>query len=122
MGHLSPGGVFSGEAAISGNIGVTHVAAAYNPEDGTFLAVYRDGEPPEIYGRYLTGNGMPIGNSFFIGPGGAPHVAFSPESGRYVVTWEQLTSGFVRYRVIQREQHVGHSSRHRDVVGRPRPE
>ncbi len=100
VGHLSPGGVFSGETAISGNIGVTHVAAAYNPEDGTFLAVYRDGEPPEIYGRYLTGNGMPIGNSFFIGPGGAPHVAFSPESGRYVVTWEQLTSGFVRYRVI----------------------
>jgi len=100
VGHLSPSGVFSGEAAISANIGVTHVDAAFNPDDGTFLVVYRDGDPPEIYGRYLTSNGMPIGQSFFIGPGGAPNIDFSPTSGRYVVTWEQLTSGTVRYRVI----------------------
>ncbi len=100
VGHLSPAGVFSGETAISANIGVTHVDAAFNEDDGTFLVVYRDGDPPEIYGRYLTGNGMPIGNAFFIGPGGEPKVDFSPASGRYVVTWEQLSSGTVRYRVI----------------------
>ncbi len=100
VGHLSPSGVFSGETAISANIGVTHVNAAFNPDDGTFLAVYRDGDPPEIYGRYLTSNGMPIGSSFFIGPGGAPNIDFSPASGRYVVTWEQLSTGVVRYRVI----------------------
>ena len=100
VGHLSPSGVFSGETAISANIGVTHVNAAFNPDDGTFLVVYRDGAPPEIYGRYLTSNGMPIGNAFFIGPGGEPKIAFSPASGRYVVTWEQLTTGTVRYRVI----------------------
>ncbi len=100
VGHLSPAGVFSGETVLSGNIGVTHVNAAFNPDDGTFLVVYRDGDPPEIYGRYLTSNGMPIGNAFFIGAGGAPNIAFSPASGRYVVTWEQLSSGFVRYRAI----------------------
>ena len=46
VGHLSPAGVFSGEAVLSANIGVTHVNAAFNPDDGTFLVVYRDGDPP----------------------------------------------------------------------------
>lgn len=100
VGHLSPAGVFSGETALSANIGVTHVNAAFNPDDGTFLVVYRDGDPQEIYGRYLTSNGMPIGNSFFIGAGGPPNIDFSPVSKRYVVTWEQLSTGTVRYRVI----------------------
>jgi hypothetical protein len=99
-GHLSPLGVFSGEAVLSANVGVTHVNAAFNPDDGTFLVVYRDGDSPSISGRYLTSNGTPIGNAFSIGPGGGPNIDFSPESGRYVVTWEQLTSGYVRYRVI----------------------
>jgi hypothetical protein len=103
VGHLSPSGVFSGETAISANIGVTHVAAAFNPEDGTFLVAYRDGEPPTVYGRYLTSNGTPIGQAFKIGDGGEPHVAFSPESGRYVVAWEQLSAGVVRYRVVDGE-------------------
>ncbi len=100
VGHLSPAGVFSGETEISTNVGVTHVNAAFNPDDGTFLLVYRDGDPPEIYGRYLNSDGTPIGNAFFIGNGGEPHIAFSSASGRYVVTWEQLSSGTVRYRVI----------------------
>jgi hypothetical protein len=100
VGHLSPTGVFSGETVISTDIGVTHVNAAFNPDDGTFLLLYRDGDPPEIYGRYLTSDGTPIGNAFFIGNGFGPNVAFSPVSGRYLVTWEQGSTGTVRYRVI----------------------
>ncbi len=98
--QLSPSGVASADTPLSGNIGVTHVNAAFNPDDGTFLVVYRDGDPAEIYGRYLSSDATPIGNSFFIGPGGGPNIAFSPESGRYVVTWEQLSAGVVRYRVV----------------------
>ena len=100
VGHLSPAGVFSGETEISTDIGVTHVNAAFNPDDGTFLLLYRDGQPTEIFGRYLTSDGTPIGNAFFIGNGFGPNVDFSPESGRYVVTWEQGSTGTVRYRVI----------------------
>jgi hypothetical protein len=100
IGHLSTDGIFSGETPLSDAIGVTHVNAAFNPDDGTFLVVYRDGDPPEIFGIYITPDGTPIGSSFFIGSGGEPHIDFSPASGRYVVTWEQLGSGAVRYRVI----------------------
>jgi len=100
VGHLSTAGVFSGETVISADIGVTHVNAAFNPDDGTFLLLYRDGSPTEIYGRYLTSDGTPIGNAFFVGNGYGPNVEFSPASGRYVVTWEQGSSGSVRYRVI----------------------
>ncbi len=98
--QLSPSGVASTDTALSANIGVTHVNAAFNPDDGTFLVAYRDGEPAEIYGRYLSSDATPIGNSFYIGAGGGPNIAFSPESRRYVVTWEQLSTGVVRYRVI----------------------
>ncbi len=98
--QLSPSGVASTDTALSGNIGVTHVNAAFNPDDGTFLVVYRDGDPAQVFGRYLSSDATPIGNSFLIGAGGAPNIAFSPESGRYVVTWEQLSAGVVRYRVI----------------------
>src|SRR5262245_7031850 len=100
VGQMSASGVAGAETAISGNIGVTHVNAAYNPEDGTFLVVYRDGDPAQIFGRYMEPDGTPIGTAFAIGAGGAPNIAFSPESGRYVVTWEQLSAGVVRYRVI----------------------
>ncbi len=103
VGHLSPDGVFSGETAISDAIGVTHVNAAFNPADGTFLVVFRDGSPTDIYGRYLTSDGTPIGNAFIIGSGGEPFVKFSPTTGRYVVAWEQLSSGTVRYRVVDGE-------------------
>ncbi len=98
--QLSPSGVASTDTALSANIGVTHVNAAFNPDDGTFLVVYRDGDPAQVYGRYLSSDATPIGNSFLIGAGGGPNIAFSPESGRYVVTWEQLSAGVVRYRVI----------------------
>jgi hypothetical protein len=99
-GHLSPAGVFSGETALSGNLGISYVNAAFNPEDRTFLMVYRDADPVGLYGRYLTANGMPIGNAFYIGTGGAPNLDFSTKSGRYVVTWAQLSAGVVRYRAI----------------------
>ncbi len=69
---------------------------AFNPDDGTFLLVYRVGSPATIYGRYLDSDGMPIGTAFLIGTGGGgfgPSVAYSPsDGGRYLVTWEQLTS------------------------------
>jgi hypothetical protein len=98
--HLSPAGVFSGETEISTDLGVTNVNAAFNPDDGTFLLAYRRGSPTEIYGRYLNSDGTPIGNAFLIGTGGEPHIAYSSVSHRYVVTWEQLSSGTLRYRVI----------------------
>jgi hypothetical protein len=100
VGHLSPAGAFSGEAVLSGNLGISHVNAAFNPEDRTFLVVYRVASPAELYGRYLTANGMPIGNAFYIGAGGAPSLDYSTKSGRYVVTWAQLSAGVVRFRAI----------------------
>jgi hypothetical protein len=107
VGHLSVDATgpsdFTNPTALSGNIGVTHVNGAFNPDDGTFLIVYRTGAGAEIFGQYLSSNGTPIGSAFSIGVGGTgfgPSIAYSPTSERYVVTWEQLGSGTVRYRVI----------------------
>ena len=100
--HLSTDGDFTNQVELSTAQGVTHVVAAYNPGDQTFLVVYRLGSPANIFGRYIDTNGNPIGNAFFIGTGGGPGVAFSPSSGRYVVTWTQLSgAGSVRIRVIE---------------------
>ncbi len=101
IGHLSTAGVHSGEVALSADIGVTHTNGAFNPDDGTALVVFRDGDPAEIYGHYVTSDGTPIGDQFFIGVGYGPNIDYSSESGRYVVSWEQGSSGTIRYRVVE---------------------
>jgi hypothetical protein len=99
--HLSTDGDFANQVTLSPSLGVSHVTAAFNPDDQTFLVVYRRGSPPDIFGRYINPDGTPIGDPFFIGTGNGPSVAYSAASGRYVVTWSQFVSGgVVRYRVI----------------------
>ncbi|HJS74903.1 MAG TPA: hypothetical protein VJ921_11495, partial [Vicinamibacteria bacterium] len=89
--HLSTDGDFHNQVELSTNIGVTHVNAAYNPDDQTFLVVYRRGSTADIFGRYINTDGTPIGNAFFIGSGNGPTVAYGAAGGRYVVTWSQFT-------------------------------
>ncbi len=113
VGHLTPTGVFSGQRAISGNSGVTHVALAYNPDANQYLLVWRNGSPNTIRGSYLTAEGNPIGSSFAIGNGGAVHLDYSPTSRLYIVSYSESLSGvkYIRYKMIR-----GDSSTTRPVV------
>jgi hypothetical protein len=99
IGQLSTAGVFSNPVAISDDLTVTFVNGAFNSDQETFLIVYRSGPTQEIFGQYLNNDGTVIGSAFTIGIGNTPNVDFSPESGRYVVTW-QKGDGTIRYRVI----------------------
>jgi hypothetical protein len=98
VGHLSPSGVFSNQTIISANTGVASMELQYNPDRDEFLYVWRNSDS-SIRARYLTSDGNPIGTEFGVGSGKQPHLAYSPDSERYVVTFAD--GGFnINYKVI----------------------
>ena len=72
----------------------------YNPDRGEFLYVYR-GANQAVRAHFLDIDGNPTGaaGEFALGSGQDPHVAYSADSERYVVTW-QATGPSVKYAVV----------------------
>ncbi len=89
---LSPDGTLPGAVTTlfaSGGGGVTASGMAYNSLRDEILLVARDASPTTIRARYLGSDGQPLGNEIVIGSGDHPHVAYSPVTDRYFVTWSK---------------------------------
>lgn len=99
IGKLSTDGVFSGELAISAAVSAASMDLAYNPVRNEFLYIWRNSSPNTIRGRYLDGDGNPLGSEIAVGSGKKPHLDFDPVNQRYLVTFGQ-PGGVIKYRVF----------------------
>jgi hypothetical protein len=97
---IRPDGTLSGGVttfASGGNGGITNVDMAYNSNADEILLIMRDADPSVIRALYLGSDSMPIRPAIVIaGAGGAPHVAYSPHSDRYLVTFSYPSGGVWR--------------------------
>ncbi|MCP4538101.1 MAG: PKD domain-containing protein, partial [Chloroflexi bacterium] len=71
---------------------------AYNPNDGVYLAVWRDrrGEVIYIYGQVISSDGALSGANFAVYDGGGdnynPRVAYNGQTGEFLVVWSRWGS------------------------------
>ena len=112
--RLSPSGTLLGtEVVLSPASFVQDVSVAYNPDRNEYLVVWRNDGPADIFGRYLDGNGNPIGGFFGIATSGDPEVdpeiAYSTVSKRYMVLWQENRSNIptIVYRMIDGDSTSG---------------
>jgi F5/8 type C domain len=77
-----PAGIFlSSQIVVSANAAGTN-SVAYNPDDNEYLVIWRR-TSGDMYGRYVSGDGVPLGSEFFIVAGAGEHdLAYG--NGRYV--------------------------------------
>ncbi len=96
---LTPSGdPIGGRITLTPSTYVYGNSVTYNPDRNEFLLVWR-AEPTEIYGRYLDGDGHPLGNIFRLGTGREPRVQYSTVSKRYLTLWSSFADG-VHYRMV----------------------
>ena len=102
--RLSPttNAIVGSEITLGPNTSVQDSAGAYNPDRNEYLVVWRNDSPANISGRYLDGNGQPIGSSFSIGVGIDVRVQYNPVDRRYIVVYfRYLANGpSVFYRMV----------------------
>lgn len=96
---ITPSGSVTPEIVVGPNTFVQSVNLVYNPDKNEFLALWRNDTPTDVYGRYLDGNGQPLGNPFLIGSGADVRGAYSTSSKRYLVLYSGIGIG-TRYRVV----------------------
>ena len=101
---------------LDSDIGVANVGIVYNPNANEYLAIYRS--DTTIYGRYLTNLGVPIGNRFVVGTGGAfGTAAYSITSDRYLVAWRKGPSPIqVKFAFIDGDSGSGNPIIERDQL------
>jgi len=77
-------------------------AVAYNSRDDEYLVVWQEGRvgianEPDVYGRRLSGLGLPLGDPIPIstapGPQVAPALAYNPNANEYLVIWSDSRHG-----------------------------
>ena len=90
---------------LDSDIGVANVGIVYNPNANE-------------YGRYLTNLGVPIGNRFVVGTGGAfGTAAYSITSDRYLVAWRKGPSPIqVKFAFIDGDSGSGNPIIERDQL------
>ncbi len=103
---VNPDGTIRPEVSLGPNINVQDVALAYNPDRNEFLATWRYDNPTNLYGRYLDGNGQPLGTPFFIGSAQESRVAYSPNNDKYMVAYSGIGIG-VKFRMVGGDSTVG---------------
>jgi hypothetical protein len=97
---LTPAGSVGSEIFFGPNLGVADVMAEYNPDRNEFLVVWRYDDPLQVWGRYATGDGSPIGSPFLIGTGGVePRVVYNSANQRYIVVFSGIGLG-ANYAVV----------------------
>ena len=102
VGHLSVDGIFSNEISFSTpTTTVNRIGLVYNAVDDQYLLVTREDTAQAIRAHYLDADGNALGGSFAVGTGGFPNltIAYSPDSGRYLVVWDK-GPGSIRYAVV----------------------
>jgi hypothetical protein len=107
--RLRPDGNVLGESMVSvdprPDKKVFEVKAAYDPDRGEYLVVWRRGQPNEIFARYLDDRARPIGDPVpvVVSPdqGSEISVVYAPRHGRYLVLWNNGRTHTVHYRMLR---------------------
>jgi len=96
---LNSDGSVRPEILLGPNNNVQDVALAYNPDRNEFLATWRYDSPTHLYGRYLDGNGQPLGSPFFMGIAQESRIAYNPQNQVYLVAYTGIGVG-TKYRMV----------------------
>jgi hypothetical protein len=97
--RLNPenGAILAPQIIVSNNAAGTN-SVAYNPDDNEYLVIFRRSSG-DLYGHYVSGDGVPLGNDFFIVAAVDRHdLAYG--NGRYVASYQKGSVTATRFHVI----------------------
>lgn len=121
--HQTSSDILGRVVTSSGSFPASHIAIArgrkgqeaptlaYSPAHDQYLVVwmdYRNGADYQIWGRRLTGAGVPVGADFAIGDRttsilyGLPAVAYNTTTNEYLVVWQEIPSQSIGYEIYAR--------------------
>lgn len=105
---LSPDGALGAERLLSTDVRpdqqVFEARSTYAPDRNEYLFVWRQGDPNQIFARYLDGQANPIGDPIGIVTGAARGTGAYAESrtghDQYLVLWSSGAEQAVRFRTV----------------------